>query len=84
MTVLDNAFGVFIFQTGIASLTIKELTFIVVNLKLRSNEMIQEDAYALGNIIHQEVITFYESQFNEIFKNAISILSIVVLEETPI
>ena len=67
-TVLGNAFGVFIFQTGIASLTIKELTFIVVNLKLRSNEMTQEDAYALGNIIHQEVITFYESQFNEIFK----------------
>ena len=30
--------------------------------------MIQEDAYALGNIIHQEVVTFYESQFNEIFK----------------
>ena len=30
--------------------------------------MTQEDAYALGNIIHQEVITFYESQFNEIFK----------------
>lgn len=30
--------------------------------------MTREDAYALGNIIHQEVITFYESQFNEIFK----------------
>ena len=30
--------------------------------------MTQKDAYALGNIIHQEVITFYESQFNEIFK----------------
>ena len=34
----------------------------------RSDEMTQEDAYTLGNIIHQEVITFYESQFNEIFK----------------
>ena len=30
--------------------------------------MTREDAYALGNIIYQEVITFYESQFNEIFK----------------
>ena len=30
--------------------------------------MTREEAYALGNIIHQEVITFYESQFNEIFK----------------
>ena len=30
--------------------------------------MTREDAYALGNIIHQEVITFYESQLNEIFK----------------
>ena len=30
--------------------------------------MTREDAYALGNIIHQEAITFYESQFNEIFK----------------
>ena len=30
--------------------------------------MTREDAYALGNIIHQEVIAFYESQFNEIFK----------------
>ena len=30
--------------------------------------MTREDAYALGDIIHQEVITFYESQLNEIFK----------------
>lgn len=30
--------------------------------------MTREDAYALGNIIHQEAIAFYESQFNEIFK----------------
>ena len=27
--------------------------------------MTREDAYALGNIIHQEVTIFYEPQFNE-------------------
>ena len=48
-TVLGNAFGVFIFQTGIAPLTIKELTFIVVNLKQRSNEMTREDIFKLLN-----------------------------------
>ena len=30
--------------------------------------MTRKEAYALGNIIHKEVITFYESQFDGIFK----------------
>lgn len=30
--------------------------------------MTREDTYAMGNIIHQEVIAFYESQFDGIFK----------------
>ena len=30
--------------------------------------MTREEAYVIGNIIHQEVIAFYESQFDGIFK----------------
>ena len=30
--------------------------------------MTLKEAYAIGNIIHNEVISFYEQQFDEIFK----------------